>query len=568
MLRKRMKKKLFFVILCLHTVAFGQGAWQIEWIGTEQATVSKHPKTAFKDSLSLLNYLSQFQQTAISKGYLLSSCDSISFNGKNAAVLFHLGQKFEQATIHISSEDRRFIKNTALRERSIVSMPFLPSEISGLMTDVQSEILATGYPFVRLSLTSISMEKEHLDAQLRVDKGPLVTWKEIHIKGDSTVSSKFISNLIGIRIGDLFNEELLRDLDRKIGQVPYIKIIKPSAVFFTKEGAELFLYLNTEPLSSVNGVLGLQPDPLSGRVGVTGDLDLKLLNALKRGELLALNWRSIRVKTQSISIRLNLPFLFSTPIGTDVRFQLYKRDSSFLEVKALLGIQYMLRNGTTFKVFYQNATSSLLGGSTGNPNFSNLSSLQTNNYGVSLNRRKMDYIPNPTRGYSFNIEGAVGGRKSVLNDSSEVVKSNAYRGSLASEWFLPLAKRHVLHLNTLFEFYYAGEIFQNEVFRFGGQQSLRGFNEEELYATTRSILSLEYRFLLDKNSNVFAFFDQAVYENRSTTYYKDAPFGFGFGLSFGTRAGIFAVSYGLGKQLNNPMKLNNGKIHFGYVAYF
>lgn len=269
MLRKRMKKMLFFVILCLHTVSYGQGAWQITWIGDEYLAVSKHPKTTFKDSLSLLSFLSQFQQTAFTKGYLLASCDSISFNSKNARVLFHLGQKFERATIHVSSEDRRYIKNTALRERSIVSMPFMPAEISGLIAAIQSEILSSGYPFVRISLNSISTENGQLDAQLLVDKGPLVTWKEIHIKGDSSVSSKFISNLIGIRVGDLFNEELVSELDRKIGQVPYIKIIKPSAVLFTKEGAELFLYLNTEPLSSVNGVLGLQPDPLSGRVGVT-----------------------------------------------------------------------------------------------------------------------------------------------------------------------------------------------------------------------------------------------------------------------------------------------------------
>jgi outer membrane protein assembly factor BamA len=403
---------------------------------------------------------------------------------------------------------------------------------------------------------------------LVIERGPKMNWKEIHIKGDSSISTKFISNLIGIHVGDIFNEILVNDLDRKIAQVPYIKTIKPPAIFFTKDGAELFLYLKTEPLSSVNGVLGLQPDPLSGRVGVTGDLDLKLLNSLKRGELLALNWRSIRAKTQSINVRVNLPFLFSTPIGTDLRFQLYKRDSSFLEIKALLGIQYMLRNGTTFKVFYQNSTSSLLSGSAGNPSFSNLSSLQTNNYGVSLNHRKVDYIPNPSRGFTFNFEGAVGGRKSKLNDTSEVLKSNAFRGTLSAEWFIPMAKRHILHINTLSEFYYADQIFQNEVIRFGGQQSLRGFNEEELYATTRTILSIEYRFLLDKNSNVFAFFDQSIYENRSTNYYKDNPFGFGFGLSFGTKAGIFAVSYGLGKQMNNPLKLNNGKIHFGYVAYF
>ncbi len=563
-----MKKIVFFVILFLQTFAFGQESWQISWIGTEQTKIAKHPKETFKDSLSLLNFLNQFQQVAISKGFILASFDSISFNHKKASIRFQLGPKFQKATIHIASEDQRYIRNSILRERSIVNMPFLPDEISSLMGGIQNQLLSAGYPFSRVSLTSISIHKEYLDAQLVVEKGPLVAWKEIHIKGDSTLSPKFISNLIGIHVGDLFNETLLSDLDRKMSQVPYIKTIKPSAVFFTKEGAELFLYLKTEPLSSVNGVLGLQPDPLSGRVGVTGDLDLKLLNALKRGELLALNWRSIRAKTQSINVRVNLPFLFSTPIGTDLRFQLYKRDSTFLEIKALLGIQYMLRNGTTFKVFYQNSTSSLLSGSAGNPSFSNLSSLQSNNYGLSFNQRKVDYIPNPSRGFAFNFEGAVGGRKSKLNDTSEVVKSNAFRGTMSAEWFIPMAKRHILRINILSEFYYADQIFQNEVFRFGGQQSLRGFNEEELYATTRSILSLEYRFLLDKNSNVFAFFDQAIYENRSTHYYKDIPFGFGFGLSFGTRAGIFAVSYGLGKQMNNPLKLNNGKIHFGYVAYF
>jgi outer membrane protein assembly factor BamA len=563
-----MKKIVFFVILFLQTFAFGQESWQISWIGTEQKKIAKHPKETFKDSLSLLNFLNQFQQAAISKGFILASFDSISFNHKKASIRFQLGPKFQKATIHIASEDQRYIRNSILRERSIVNMPFLPDEISSLMGGIQNQLLSVGYPFSRVSLTSISIDKEQLDAQLVVEKGPLVAWKEIHIKGDSTLSPKFISNLIGIHVGDLFNETLLSDLDRKMSQVPYIKTIKPSAVFFTKEGAELFIYLKTEPLSSVNGVLGLQPDPLSGRVGVTGDLDLKLLNALKRGELLALNWRSIRAKTQSINVRVNLPFLFSTPIGTDLRFQLYKRDSTFLEIKALLGVQYMLRNGTTFKVFYQNSTSSLLSGSAGNPSFSNLSSLQSNNYGLSFNQRKVDYIPNPSRGFAFNFEGAVGGRKSKLNDTSEVVKSNAFRGTMSAEWFIPMAKRHILRINILSEFYYADQIFQNEVFRFGGQQSLRGFNEEELYATTRSILSLEYRFLLDKNSNVFAFFDQAIYENRSTNYYKDTPFGFGFGLSFGTRAGIFAVSYGLGKQMNNPLKLNNGKIHFGYVAYF
>jgi hemolysin activation/secretion protein len=118
------------------------------------------------------------------------------------------------------------------------------------------------------------------------------------------------------------------------------------------------------------------------------------------------------------------------------------------------------------------------------------------------------------------------------------------------------------------EIYYAPEIFQNEVFRFGGQTNLRGFNEEELYATNRATTGIEYRFLLDKDSHVFAFYDQGIYENNASSYYRDNPFGFGAGLSFGTKLGVFSISYALGKQFSNPISFQDGKIHFGYISFF
>jgi len=73
---------------------------------------------------------------------------------------------------------------------------------------------------------------------------------------------------------------------------------------------------------------------------------------------------------------------------------------------------------------------------------------------------------------------------------------------------------------------------------------------------------------VDKNSHVFAFFDQGWYENNAIAYYNDLPYGFGVGFSFGTNLGIFSISYALGKQFDNPITLRSGKIHFGYVAYF
>jgi len=98
--------------------------------------------------------------------------------------------------------------------------------------------------------------------------------------------------------------------------------------------------------------------------------------------------------------------------------------------------------------------------------------------------------------------------------------------------------------------------------------SQRGFNEDALFATTKTTATIEYRFLLDKNSHVFAFYDQSCYENNAKTYYNDAPFGFGAGFAFNTNFGVFSISYALGKEFSNPILFSNSKVHFGYIVYF
>jgi hemolysin activation/secretion protein len=112
-------------------------------------------------------------------------------------------------------------------------------------------------------------------------------------------------------------------------------------------------------------------------------------------------------------------------------------------------------------------------------------------------------------------------------------------------------------------------LFESEAFRIGGLKTLRGFDEESIYATMFGIGTIEYRFLLDQNSYLFAFFDGAYYENRATNKrVTDRPFGFGLGISFFTKIGVFSLNYALGKQFQNPIDFRAGKIHFGVVSYF
>ena len=419
----------------------------------------------------------------------------------------------------------------------------------------------------------MKIENDNLSAHINVQKNQFFKWTQVHIKGDSSVSKIFLTNIVRIKPGDKYSQEELRQISKRLKQINFIREVKPHEVLFTKEGAELFLYVKSNPISSVNGVVGLQPNNSTNvnasKYNLTGELSLKLLNVIKRGELLQFDWKNPQPQTQSLIGKVNYPFILKTPFGVDGQFNLYKRDSTYLEVKSTLGIQYFLKGGNYFKVFYQSYSSSVLSGAKNNPQFVNLGTVRSNSYGLAILRKQVDYIPNPSRGFIINSEFSVGTRKSQTNDSSKVITTSTFRGNMNLEFFIPLAKRHVLRMANQTQLYYAPQIFQNELYRFGGLTTQRGFNEDELYATAMSTLSIEYRFLVDQNSRAFLFYDQSWYENNATkTYYKDTPFGFGTGFSFGTNIGIFSISYAMGKQMNNPILIKNGKVHFGYVAYF
>ncbi len=564
-----MNKIWILLLLLLPFCSFGQKNYVVEWQCPSMNSFIKNPETKFKDSLQADQYIRDLREEAINNGFLLASVDSIQYSGKKAVVFFFLGTAYESAILTLPQSEIAFVrKNARLSEKFLAEIPLTPKELGSNLQRIHNAYLDNGYPLASVQLDSVKIDGADIQAEIQIDRGPLFIWKKIHIKGDTAVSQKYLSSLIGISEGDVYNQKRLQQISGAISQVPFIKEIRPHEILFTKKGGELFVYVESVAISSFNGVVGLQPDPISERLQITGDLNLRLMNILKRGELLNIRWQSIRDQTQSLNSRLNYPFLFGTSFGIDGKFDLYKRDTSFLELNGNVGVQYFLNRGNYVKAYYQTLTSSVLDGGANNPTYSNLGNTQSNNYGLAFSSNRVDYLPNPSRGFRLDVESSIGSRNSQRNDSAQVIRSTTYRGKLEVEWFVPVYKRHVLRFANNTEFYIADEIFENEVFRFGGLTAQRGFNEDELLATTRTSFVAEYRFLLDKNSHVFAFFDQTWYENVSSNYFNDTPYGFGLGFSFRTNLGLFSISYALGSQFDAAIQFNTSKVHFGYIAYF
>ena len=565
--KKRLILLFFNVLIIFNSPIFFSQKFLVKFNSSDSSEVNSRymkPKQ-LKNSEELRPFLRNYRLNLIDDGFFLVSTKIEKQDQNSADISVDFDKKFERIQLKINSEQKRIFKKTGITSK--INRDFMalrPSELKQLLSKILNFYLNNGYPFAEIGFQNADLNDDQLTCELEIKTGELYRWKAINLKGNVDISLRSLQTITGVIIDEPFSEEMLNLVDKRLEQTIYFKKSKASELLFTEEGVELFVYLESQKVSSIQGAVGLQPNPVTQRVGLTGDIQVKLLNAFNKGENLDLNWRSIQPQTQALNLKLVYPYLFQTPFGIDARFNLFKRDSSFLDVKTNLGIQYQLTDGSLLKAFYQLSSSDLLYGAS-NSIFSKLSKVRSNSYGLSFFRRKLDYIPNPMKGNSLLVEVAVGSRKTILDS---VRNSLMGRINLQYQQYFQLYGRNVLKLAANFESYYAPEIFQNELYRFGGINSFRGFNEEELFASTKLITTLEYRFIVDRNSNAFLFYDQAFYENNALNYLKDHPFGVGAGFSFGTKLGIFTISYALGKQLSNNLDFRSGKIHFGYTAYF
>ena len=536
----------------------------IEISGIEK--IENSLNSTFKDSLEFLRYLQKLQKKAWEKNYVEFSIDTIFLDKRLTKVRGKVGVKYENILLKIDRDEIEFLKRKISRQKDEIHIGNLsPTNVHERIRTILEVYVNNGYPFCQVKIENIQIEEDLFRGKLAIARGVQQSFNKIHIKGDSSLNPNFIQNLINIRQNDLYNESEINKISTIIANTPYLMELSAPELLFTKDGAELYLYLRQNPKSSINGVIGFQPDPISGRVNFTGDVRLKLSNVLKHGEQLNLNWQSVSQETQSLKSALSYPYLFNTPFGVEGKFNLYKRDSSFLETIAQVGITYNLKPNWNISVFYARNSSNLLGGSFQQDD---RGTVRTNAYGISSENTELDYLPNPSKGYYFQTNILGGIRSFQTFDTLPIEKDQTLRTLFEFGIFIPISSRHVIKLGNQSSFYFAEEIFTNELYRFGGLIEQRGFNEDELLASSRSTFTTEYRFLLDKNSNVFAFYDLSWYERNTEKYMRDLPMGIGLGFSFSSNVGIFNLAYAIGKQQNDGFLLANSKIHFGYTAIF
>src|SRR5690606_29923589 len=119
---------------------------------------------------------------------------------------------------------------------------------------------------------------------------------------------------------------------------------------------------------------------------------------------------------------------------------------------------------------------------------------KSNVYGLSFTNQNVDYLPNPKKGYVMYFEGNIGKRK--LTRDSVTNQYLIYGGKAQFDYYQSLGKRFVIKGGIIAESFFTNNIQRNELLRFGGNQTQRGFMEDELLGTFRATLTIEPRFIL------------------------------------------------------------------------
>jgi outer membrane protein assembly factor BamA len=513
-------------------------------------------------------------------GYLAAKTDSIRQDSTAQTVYINPGQLFNWAVLHPGNVDEEILNFAGYRRRNFRGDKFKVKEVARIQERILVWCENNGYPFAAVRLDSVQIEKDRqISASLSLTKNRFTKIDSIQVKGNLKTSEAFLYNYIGVAPGDPYDESKIAAISPRLRELAFARETQAFTILFTEKYTKLTLFLDRRKAGQFDGIVGILPDNNTGKVLFTGDVRLKLQNSLRRGELIELNWRRLQSQTQDLKARISYPYLFRTPAGVDYQIKLYRRDTSFLHVQQLFGLQYVFTGSTAIRAYVKNTTSSLLSVA-GLENITTLPStadISAISYGLGFHIERVDYRFNPRMGFIADFSWDIGTRTIKQNPGLNPLiyeglklKTTAYSSTFNLEKFWPLGRRTTIMTGVKSAWQFnSGFLLRNELFRIGGLTTLRGFDEESIFASSYAVATIEYRFLLEQNSWFFAFFDQGWYENNSKdTFITDRPYGFGTGVTFETKAGIFALTYALGSQFSQPIQFRSGKIHVGFIGLF
>jgi outer membrane protein assembly factor BamA len=548
---------------------------------------------SFKGAEILRGYLQEFRKQA----YLEVSFDSVSVKDSFFMVKCHIGNRYQWVTIRQGNMPPTFLHSVDFSTKYKENNPFSLNEMLDLEENLLQYAENNGYPFAQVWLDSLVIEKGQISAALMLEKGQLFTFDTLKIEGFVHIKPSILQHYLDIKKGVVFNRSKILKISQRLSELTYLQERqKPTVIFKENNTATINLLIDAKKASRWDFLVGILPSTTangSQKFNITFNGNADFQNILGIGERIFANFENLRPQSPRLNLKLTVPYILNSPFGFDGAFDLYKRDSLYLETRLTLGTQYFLGNNNYLKLFWHNYKANnliinklqVISSKKLPPTLD----VSTHTFGLEWSRQHLDFRFNPRTGFSILLRGSAGVRQVrknldilSLKDPNDALFNFSrlydtlnltdfqYKIETQADFYVPVFKRSTVKIGAQSGWLFnATPVSLNEQYRIGGSRLLRGFNEETIFATQYAVGTLEYRLLIGRNSYLYAFTDIAYVANVSrATRQFDTPIGFGAGITFETKVGLFGFTLAAGREKGNAIDLKNTKTHFGYISLF
>ena len=534
----------------------GQLHFTVRPKGEQSIEYFKKKNTSFtlSDSTKTTSKLNQVLKGLRNDGYLTPTYNE-KWQNDTLKVNLKIGQNFDIAYISPGNTDV-FILGELGYQTNDFDVFWSLRKTQNLLDQLLEFYENNGYPFSRVKLNLLSEDDDTLKTTLNIYQGQYKSIDSLVVKSETKIPEGYISYHLGLKKGKPYNESKLEEIQELADKNGTFKATRAPQVLFTKEKTTVYLYLDQQASNRISGIAGINTND-DGSVFFTGELNLSLNHVFKAAENIEFNWSAPRAGSQQLNLHLDAPFLFKSPFGFLFNFNLYREDTIFSNRDLQVGVNVRPNSKTEIAISYQNRVSGNLQGSDG------FADVNTKYVLLNTKYNKLNHRFLPTKGALINVELGQGSRNSNSTNSTQYTTSVEFKG------YLDLSKINKLYLGLKGAGLFNTPLVTNELFRIGGVNSLRGFNEQSLFTSQYVNSQLEYRLFLERYTYAFLFSDFGFLRNEVPEIQtKDFLVGLGLGFSFYTRGGVFSLAIGVGKEQETTFDINSAKVHLGYVTRF
>lgn len=537
---------------------------------------------SLSDSSEIAAYVYDLIPRYHESGYLSAEVSKLSITPDTVSAHIFLGALYQWDTIavhHLPDLQLDLLALPQLHGQPL-NWRLLEKRLDRVLTQQQN----LGYPFAAFTRTDLAFAPLGRDTILtkvayQFDPGPLIVIDSILIKGEFKEDPRLIYTMTRLAPGMPFNQELLQDMPRVLNNTLYFEqVTAPQVTFTAYKTAWVELAVKQRKAGKLDLLVGFLPPPQpgDGRFEVIASADLRFISLFGQGDIITVEIDRLRGTSQQAKIGAIWPYVLRTPLSLEAQLELIQRNQDFLNVSSEWKAGYAFSPFLTANVFFASQNSRLLDSALMDTTNLSPNQLDGNRQlaGGGLRYESLDYRLNPTKGLVASLSASVG-RRTIRRNTSlpEAIYDQldldqpVQEISLSVDAYFRLRARQVLRLAN--QTYYLGQAtyFRNDQRQLGGGRNIRGFNENQFFADAYSFATVEYRFLLERDSYLFGFVDGAWLWDRLDQE-QIYPMGIGLGMTYGTKAGILSIAYAVGRTTNIAFQPGRGKVHVGFVNQF